>query len=56
VHGLRPGKYRLATILDAEVGAWFDPAYLRRLDPSSATVTFTDDERKTLNLRVPDDR
>lgn len=56
VRGLRAGTYRLATILDAEFGAWFDSGYLRRIDPSSTTVTFTGDERKTLNLRVADDR
>ena len=56
VRGLRAGTYRLATILDAEFGAWFDPAYLRRIDPSSRTITFADGERKTLNLRAPDDR
>jgi hypothetical protein len=56
ISGVPAGTYRLATILDAEVGAWFDPAYLRRIDPGSMTVTFTGDEKKTLNLRVPDDR
>jgi hypothetical protein len=56
VRGLRRGTYHLATILDAEFGAWFDPAYLRRIDAGSRTLSFAGEERKTLHLRVPDDR
>ena len=50
------GSYRLATLLDGEFGAWFDPAFLRRIDSTSMAVSIADDERKVLNLRVPGDR
>jgi len=54
IDGVPAGTYRLARILDVEFGAWFDPAYLRRIDPGAMTVTFAGDEKKTVNLRVPD--
>jgi hypothetical protein len=54
--GLPAGSYRLATLLDAEFGRWFDPAFLRGIDPSSMAVSIGDAERKVLNLRVPGDR
>jgi hypothetical protein len=53
---LRAGSYRLATILDAEFGAWFDPAFLRRIDADSMALSIASDEKKVLNLRVPSDR
>jgi hypothetical protein len=56
IRGFHAGSYRLATLLDAEFGAWFDPAFLRRIDPASMAVSIADDERKVLNLRVPGDR
>jgi protocatechuate 3,4-dioxygenase beta subunit len=56
VGGLHAGRYRLATLLDAEFGAWFDPAFLRRIDSTSMAVSIADDERTVLTLRVPGDR
>jgi hypothetical protein len=54
--GLPAGSYRLATILDAELSAWFDHAFLRRIDPASMAVSIANEERKVLSLRVPGDR
>ena len=56
ISSLQPGGYRLATILDAQFGAWFDPAYLRQIDATSTPLTIATDEKKTLNLRVPGGR
>ena len=56
IGGFHAGSYRLATLLDAEFGAWFDPAFLRRIDTASMAVSIADDKRKVLNLRVPGDR
>jgi hypothetical protein len=54
--GLPPGNYRLATLLDAEFGAWFNPAFLHRIDADSMAFSIANDERKVLNLRVAGDR
>ena len=54
--GFPAGSYRLATLLDAEFGAWFDPAFLHRIDTASTALSIADGERKVLNLRVPGDR
>ena len=51
--GLRGGSYRLATVLDVEFGAWFDPAFVRQLESVSMPLTIADRDRKVLNLRVP---
>jgi hypothetical protein len=56
ISGLQAGSYRLATLLDAEFGAWFDPAFLRRIDGDSMTLSIATTEKKVLNLRVPGDR
>ncbi|HEU4938552.1 MAG TPA: carboxypeptidase-like regulatory domain-containing protein [Vicinamibacterales bacterium] len=54
--GLRAGRYRIATLLDAESGVWFDPAYLRQIDTTATALSVTDGERKVLNLRAPNDQ
>ena len=56
IHGLRAGHYRVATLLDAEFGAWFDPEFLRQLESSSSPLSIAHGEKKRLNLRVPDGR
>ena len=56
IHGLRAGHYRVATLLDAEFGAWFDPEFLRQLESSSSPLSIAHREKKRLNLRVPDGR
>jgi hypothetical protein len=53
VGNMWPGSYRLATLLDARY-EWFDPDYLRRIDPDSMPVSIANDQRKVLNLRVRD--
>jgi hypothetical protein len=53
--GLRPGAYRVATLTpDVELGVWYEPDFLRQLDPTAVTVSIAADEQKILNLRVPD--
>jgi hypothetical protein len=53
---VQAGRYRLATLLDVQFGAWFDPAFLHSIDAGSMAVSIAGDERKVLNLRVPGDR
>ena len=53
INGLVAGTYRVATLLDVEFGAWFDPAFLRELERVSIPLTIGDSEKKALNLRVP---
>jgi hypothetical protein len=52
--GLRPGEYRVATLVDVEIGAWYEPGFLRQLDPTAVQVSFAADEQKILKLRAPD--
>jgi hypothetical protein len=56
ITGLQAGRYRLATLLDVQFGAWFDPAFLHSIDAGSMAVSIAGDERKVLNLRVAGDR
>ena len=52
--GLRPGDYRVATLVDVEFGAWYEPEFLRQLDATAVQVSIAADEQKILNLRGPD--
>jgi hypothetical protein len=56
ITGLHAGSYRLATLHDAEFGAWFDPAFLHRIDSTSMAVSIGSEERKVLHLRVAGDK
>jgi hypothetical protein len=50
--GLRPGHYRVATLVGVELGAWYDAEVLREID--AAVPVSIDATRQTiLNLRVP---
>lgn len=51
--GLRPGEYRVVTLVDAELGAWFEPTFLQQLDSKAVQVSIAANENKILNLRVP---
>jgi hypothetical protein len=53
INGLVAGTYRVATLLDVEYGAWFEPAFVRQLERVSIPLTIGDSEKKALNLRVP---
>jgi Carboxypeptidase regulatory-like domain len=46
------GEYRLAAVLDAEPGAWYDPAFLEALGPASMRISLGDGEKKVQNFRV----
>ena len=48
-----PGGYRLATLLDVEAFAWFDPEFVRALEPISIPFSIAAREKKAMNLRVP---
>lgn len=45
------GEYRLASALDIEMEAAFDPAFLETLVPASVRVTLVGGEKKIQNLR-----
>ena len=50
---LRPGQCRLATSLDVEPFAWFDPEFVRALEPISTPISVASREKKEMHLRVP---
>jgi hypothetical protein len=52
VRNLPPGEYFVAAVTDVEFNAWFDPAFLSELVPASTKVTFSEGEKKTLDLRI----
>ena len=52
--GLRPGEYRVVTLDGVKFGAWFDPEFLRQVDPTAVQVSIAANEQKILNLRMPD--
>jgi hypothetical protein len=51
-HDLPAGDYRLAAVADVEPGLWFSPAFLRQLIGASTTVTLTEGDRKTQDLKI----
>jgi protocatechuate 3,4-dioxygenase beta subunit len=52
--GLRPGEYRVASLVDVEFGAWYARGFLRQLDPTAVAVSIAADEQKIVNLRFRD--
>jgi protocatechuate 3,4-dioxygenase beta subunit len=51
---LRPGAYRVATLMDVAFGAWHDPEVLRELDRTAVSVSIAAGEQTVLHLRAPD--
>jgi hypothetical protein len=51
LHGLLPGKYRVAVVSDLPDGAWEDPERLARLQPTAPAVTITAGATATLDWR-----
>ena len=49
---LPAGDYKLAAIEDAEPDSWFDPNILRQLVGASMSVTITEGERKTQDIKI----
>jgi hypothetical protein len=49
---LPPGEYRLAAFDDAEPGSWFDPEFLKQLVVASTSVTITEGQKKTQDLKI----
>jgi hypothetical protein len=50
--GFPPGQYRLTAVTDAEPGEWYDPAFLTQVLPASMTVSITEGEKKTQDIRL----
>jgi hypothetical protein len=51
--GLRPGHYRVATLVGAELGAWYDTEVLREIGAAAVPVSIDATRQTILNLRVP---
>jgi protocatechuate 3,4-dioxygenase beta subunit len=51
--GLRPGHYRVASLVGVELGAWYDPDVLREIDAAAVPVSIDAARQTILNLRVP---
>lgn len=51
--GLRPGHYRVATLVGVELGAWYDAEVLREIDAAAVSVSIDGTRQTILNLRVP---
>jgi len=49
---LPPGEYRMVALDDAEPGSWFDPDFLKQLVGASMSLTITEGQKKTQDLRV----
>ena len=51
--GLRPGHYRVATLVGVELGAWYNAEVLREIDAAAVPVSIDGTRQTILNLRVP---
>jgi hypothetical protein len=51
--GLRPGHYRVATLVGVELGVWYDAEVLREIDAVAVPVSIDATRQTKLNLRVP---
>jgi hypothetical protein len=49
---LPPGDYRIAPVLDPELGVWYDPSFLQQLDAGALRVPLGIGEKKVQNLRI----
>jgi len=52
LRGFPPGQYRLAAVVDAEPGEWYDPNFLTQLVPASMMLTVNEGEKKTQDIRL----
>jgi hypothetical protein len=52
--GLGAGEYRVAPLVDPDIGAWYEPDFLQQLDATAVQVSIVVGRQKILNLRVPD--
>jgi hypothetical protein len=53
LRNLPPGDYLVVAVDDVEQGEWFDPAFLEKVRPDATSVSITEGEKKTLDLRGP---
>jgi len=49
---LPPGDYRLAVVPDVEPGMWYDPAWLKAVQPQSIALSLAEGQTVTQDLRV----
>ncbi len=49
---LPAGDYKLVALDDAEQDSWFDPAVLRQMMGAATSVTITEGEKKTLDIKT----
>jgi protocatechuate 3,4-dioxygenase beta subunit len=49
---LPPGDYALAAVTDVESNEWFDPAFLKQLQPASIAITIGEGEKKVQHIRT----
>lgn len=49
---LPPGNYRIAAIIDAEPGEWYNPDFLRQLGPGSIAFSLSQGEAKVQDIRL----
>jgi len=52
VRSLPPGSYAVGVVTDAEPGEWFAPSFLKKLVPTSISLSLAGAESKTLDVRV----
>ena len=50
------GDYFVTAVSDLEPGEWFDPAVLEQLSRSALTITLTEGEKTSQDLRLADRR
>jgi protocatechuate 3,4-dioxygenase beta subunit len=53
---LPPGQYGLAAVTDVEPNEWFDPAFLRQLEPASIPIALGEGEKKVQDIRTQSPR
>ena len=52
IRSLPPGNYRLAAVIDAEPGEWFNPDFLAQLVAGSIPITLAEGEKKVQDIRL----
>jgi hypothetical protein len=53
---LPPGQYGLAAVTDVEPNEWFDPAFLRQLEPAAIPIALGEGEKKVQDIRTQSPR
>ena len=56
IRSMPAGDYFVTAVNDLEPGEWFDPALLEQLSKSALTITLTEGEKTSQDLRLVDRR